>query len=50
MKRYKITLKNRWGEATVVTVTASSLYEAMKKIEITPGWHFAEYCEIGGMI
>ncbi len=50
MKRYRITLRNRWEEATVVTVTASSLDEAMEEVEIAPGWHFAEYCEIGGAI
>lgn len=50
MKVYRITLKNRWGEPLIVTVTASSLYEAMKKVDFPIGWHFAEYCEIGGAI
>lgn len=38
------------GESFVVTVTASSLYEAMKMVNFTPGWHFAEYSVIGGAI
>ncbi len=50
MKRYRITLRNHWEEATVVTVTASSLDEAMEEVEIEPGWHFAEYSVIGGAI
>lgn len=50
MKVYRITLKNHWGESFVVTVTASSLYEAMKMVNFTPGWHFAEYSVIGGAI
>ena len=50
MKIYRITLKDHRGEPFVVTVTASSLYEAMKKIEIVPGWHFADYSVIGGAI
>lgn len=50
MKVYRITLKSRYGEPFIVTVTASSLYEAMKKIEIVPGWHFADYSVIGGAI
>lgn len=28
MKLYKITLRSRWGEPVIVTITASSLYEA----------------------
>lgn len=50
MKVYRITLKSRWGEPMIVTVTASSLYEAMKKVYLTPGWHFADYSVIGGAI
>lgn len=50
MKVYRITLKNRRGEPFIVTVTASSLYEAMKKVDLTPGWHFADYSVIGGAI
>lgn len=48
MKCYRITLRNHWGEANVVTITASSLDEAMEEIEIEPGWRFDEYIEIGG--
>ena len=48
MKLYKITLRSRWDEPFVVTVTASSLYEAMKKVELTPGWTFSGYSVIGG--
>ncbi len=48
MKVYKIMLKNHRGESFYITVTASSLYEAMKMVDFTPGWHFAEYCVIGG--
>lgn len=47
MTLYKITLKSRWGEPFVVTVAASSLYEAMKKIELDSGWQFSEYSVIG---
>ena len=47
MKQYRITLKSRWGEPLIVTVTASSLYEAMKKIDLEPGWTFSEYSVIG---
>lgn len=48
MKLYKITLKSRWGEPLIVTVTASSLHEAMNKINLEPDWDFAEYSVIGG--
>lgn len=47
MKRYKITLRSCWGEPLIVTVTASSLDEAMDKIDLAPSWHFAEHKEIG---
>lgn len=48
MKVYRITLKNHWGESFVVTVTASSLYEAMRKIELESDWHFSDSSVIGG--
>lgn len=47
MKLYKITLKSRYGEPLIVTVTASSLYEAIKKVNLEPGWSFSEYSVIG---
>lgn len=47
MKLYKITLRSRWGEPVIVTIMASSLYEAMKKVEIESGWTFSEYSVIG---
>lgn len=47
MTQYKITMTNRWGELFVEKVTASSLYEAMKKVEIESGWTFSEYSVIG---
>lgn len=47
MKLYKITLRSRWGEPLIVTITASNLYEAMKKVNLEPGWNFAEYSVIG---
>lgn len=50
MKVYRITLKNRWGEPLIVTVTASSLDEALEEVKVKPGWHFAEYSVIGGTI
>lgn len=50
MKIYRITLKDNCGEPFVVTVTASSLYEAMKKIDLAPNLHFADYSVIGGTI
>ena len=48
MKRYKITLRSRWGEPLIVTVAASSLYEAMNKINLEHDWSFSEYSVIGG--
>lgn len=47
MTQYKITMTNRWGEPVIVTIMASSLYEAMKKVEIESGWTFSEYSVIG---
>lgn len=47
MKIYRITLRSRWGEPYVVTIAASTLYEAMKHIELDPGWEFGEYSVLG---
>ncbi|MCM1530139.1 MAG: hypothetical protein NC093_09120 [Alistipes sp.] len=49
MKHYRITLKNRKGEPLYITVTASSLYEAMKRVDFSSNWHFADYSVIGGI-
>jgi hypothetical protein len=46
MKRYKITLRSRWGEPLIVTAEVRSLNEAMKKVDLASGWNFAEYSEI----
>lgn len=42
MNLYKITLRSRWGEPLIMSVTADSLNEAMKKIDLAPGWRLAE--------
>lgn len=47
MKRYKITLRSRWGEPLILTVEARSLNEAMDKVDLESGWNFLEYSEIG---
>ncbi len=46
MKQYKITMTNCWGEQFVEKVTASSLDEAMKKVNLEPGWICSEYSVI----
>ncbi len=48
MKVYRIKLRNSKGDSFCITVTASSLYEAMKRIEFSFGLHFVEYSVIGG--
>ena len=45
MKLYKITLRSRWGEPLILTVTARSLSEATKKIDLARGWRVAEAVE-----
>ena len=47
MKLYKITLIDRYGARQVVTLAGSSLYEAMKNIELDPGWTFEGYSVMG---
>ncbi len=47
MKLYRITLIDRYGSRQVVTLAGSSLYEAMKHIELDPGWTFEGYSVMG---
>lgn len=47
MKLYRIILIDRYGERQVVTITASSLYEAMKHIGLDAGWTFEGYSVVG---
>lgn len=47
MKIYRITLIDRYGERQVVSIAASSLYEAMKHIELDSGWTFEGYSVVG---
>lgn len=46
MKVYKITLRSRWGEPFIVTISARSLDEAIKMVTLEPDWEFSEYREV----
>ena len=47
MKLYRIELINIYSERYIVTVSGSSFYEAMKKLELAPGWTVDSYSIVG---
>lgn len=42
MKSYRITVEDGFGEKFIVTLNASSIYEAIKHIETDKGWNVTQ--------
>ena len=47
MRAYRVTVIDSYGEQFVVTVTASSVCEALKHIETDKGWNVHQITAIG---